>query len=112
MYLYGLGDVLPGPVTSADYTDCGGGLSVSKGTPCPVITPIDLTSPAAIQAQADWNARNARCKVYESKEYAALGVLALGAVLLLPGFWKLAALPAVVIADAYYPHSEDCNYGW
>ena len=111
MYLYGLGSTLPPMVTPADYTDCGGGLSVAKGTPCPLpAPPID---PALLaQGQAAYDARRARCVVYENKEKAIdLGV-GLAAAWLLPGWWKLLALPIVIVFDTnFIPRIDDCDYG-
>lgn len=105
----GLGNTPPlGP----GMVDCGGGLSVRADLPCPDMTPIDLTTPAAIAAQAEWHARNARCQVYQRKEYAIDVGVGLLAAIVLPGWWSLLALPIAVMTEAYYPRSEDCNYGW
>jgi len=98
---------------SAGYVDCGKGLSVLQGTPCPApLPPINPNDPAIVQAQADYNARAARCKAYRSKEYAIAGGAGVAALLFLPGAWKFLALPIAVIVDIQYPRSPDCDYGF
>ena len=98
------------PPLAAGYIDCGGGLSVLQGTACP--PPSPPVDPALIaQAQSQYDARAARCAVYESKEHMVDTAVAVAVGLLLPGWWKILAIPAWIITDVVYPRSVDCDYG-
>jgi hypothetical protein len=113
MYGYRGFGVVAGPPLGPGMMDCGSGLSVQIGTVCPAIvpdTPAQIASRA--QGQADYDARAARCKVYESKEHMVEIGAGVAAALLLPGSWKLAAIPVALALYAYYPRSVDCDYGF
>lgn len=102
----GFGDVPAGMV------DCGGGLSVSQGTPCPATPVYTPTQQAALaQAQVDYNARAARCKVYQTQQYAITFGAAGAAAFLLPGWWKALSVVVAIVIGIQYPHSVDCDYG-
>jgi len=105
----GFGDVPPlGP----GMKDCGGGTSVRQDLPCPVLTPINMNDPNVIAAQTAYDARIARCKVYQNKEYMIDAAAGLLAVFLLPGAWKLLAIPIAIAVEWNYPRSTDCDYGF
>ena len=103
----GLGD---GPPLGPGMKDCGGGSSVRADLACPVLTPLDPALVAAGQAQ--WQARRDRCLVYTNKEHGIDTAVALAAAFLLPGAWKLLAIPLWVATDIWYPRSDDCDYGF
>ena len=91
MYRIGFGDVIP---------------STSPVIPAPV------TQQAALaQAQVDYNARAARCKVYQTQQHAITFGAAGAAAFLLPGWWKALSVVVAIVIGIQYPHSVDCDYG-
>jgi hypothetical protein len=109
--MYGLGAASSIPPVPAGYIDCGGGLSVIAGTPCPVIAPIDPTNPAVIQAQVDYSARGARCTAYKNQQNMIAVGAGAAAALLLPGWQKILGVVVWGVVTWNYPHSPDCDYG-
>lgn len=91
-------------------------MSVSMGQPytaavaAPGATPAQQAADLA-QAQVDYVARAARCKTYNTQQFAIAGVAGLLGLLIFPGWWKLLS-PIVAFAVVWnYPHSVDCDYG-
>lgn len=111
MRYYSLGDV---PPVGPGMVYCGDGLSVRADLPCPAPAPLPTPQQqiAINQAQVEYAARVLRCQAYQRKEYAVDVAAAIVAALVFPGAWALLALPIAVIVEAYYPKSEDCDYGW
>jgi hypothetical protein len=109
----GFGDGSVPAGVPAGMTDCGNGVAVSQGTPCPV---INLNDPAVIKGQSDYNARAARCAQFVNKQHLAFAGLGVGA-LMLPGYWKFAGLAGVgfLFLQASFGgiwRSPDCDYGF
>ena len=106
-----------GMAANPGYIDCGGGLQVQQGSTCPVITQIDPNDPNVIKAQADYNARAARCTAFTKKQQIVFAGAGVAALAFLPGWWKAAGLAAVgfgflqaAFGGAW--RSPDCDYGF